>query len=196
MGKRPDWCTWWTDGEWSRFERLLKVIDRYGVLTSRAQPPDAEPGAADVALRTVAEAVHKGPPGKWSATITDLVKHHTEGKQESADGSGSTSSPRTDKSDPHADKSGPLLDEERAATLRSQVAFRDDVLGQFEGMEQAADPLARPLGGGLYEVLQLDRSGARETPERAFFQTWGAPDDLFTIGRKNTGAELVQGEYD
>ena len=62
MEIKPDWCDWWTSGDWQRFVRLLKAIDRGNLYATRSGDED---------LRMLAGAVRESPAGKWSVTIKD-----------------------------------------------------------------------------------------------------------------------------
>ncbi|MGH3657047.1 MAG: hypothetical protein ACRDUA_10325, partial [Micromonosporaceae bacterium] len=126
------------------------------------------------------------------------VKRHAEGIRPSVKGDGPPTSQRGETSPPEQavpKKPVPKLDQERAATLRSQVMLRG-LLGHFHDVDESVDPLTRSLGGGMYEVLQLVTAGGLDTPDRSHFETWGDPDELFEAGRANVRAEPVHGKYD
>ncbi|MGH3739686.1 MAG: hypothetical protein ACRDT6_29410, partial [Micromonosporaceae bacterium] len=71
MADRPDWCTWWTSEQWLRFAKLLRLVDRQGVLHPALDHPGDPEAAAQRELRQLAEKVRDAAPGRWTTAIKD-----------------------------------------------------------------------------------------------------------------------------
>ena len=167
----PDWCPWFTTGQWDHFRALVEAVlrlhgyDRPRVeLSGVAVVAGADGQQRHFGLAGLAGMAQETPEADWPVLIDAHFAGIATAEAEAAelDGAG-------------LDVVRPLL--------RARVHRAGD-------MPAGAEPVYRPLGADLIEVLYLDLPSVVRTvgPDRV--TRWDADvDALFWLGRENLRGE-------
>lgn len=209
---KPEWCGWWSDAEWSRFVRLLRVLDRDQLVSG------------DDALRQVAEQARDAPSGTWSSAIKSYLAAAVLAPAPTAVPAAAPATPEAPQQAPSVAPLTPTADlvspgqsvpispvggagsatpAELAALGDLRAQLRVQVARERDAVTESADggrlvPMMRPLGSGLVELIQLDEGhGQLATPDRGIVENWRVrPELLFELGRENVRVQPVERVYD